>query len=314
MSLLSEMKNKYNANANRNNGNNFARSISYMTWKSGDNNIRLVGKPIVTRTYYLPKSQYSPIDIFKKDAFDRETNENAIPKVINCANWNIQTEEWEDNGDVLFGLNKIAREMLKVGAEQGVSPEELKKWDLIKSKTNPTLQYRWLGFDRDNPFVLEMVNGRYVIKEPREMAGYKLMTFQKTVFEQLCAAQESYGDDDIFSEEKGCDIVVKRMDGNKTSWAVGLKMNGRSVAESPLSDEEKAFEMPDLFEICGKQIPNELVMYNLLDEYVDMLNDPSFAEIIKASAKSSTTAKTSKPTVKNVEPEDESSDEDEIPF
>lgn len=312
------MKDKYASNGSARGNGGFSRSISYFNWKSGDNNIRLVGKPIVTRTYYLPKSIYSPIDIFKKDAFDKESNENAIPKVINCANWDIETEEWKDNGDVLFSLNKIAREMLKLGEETGVAPEELKKWDLIKNKTNPTLQYRWLGFDRDTPYVLETTSsGRTVIKEPKELAGYKLMTFQKTMFEQLCSAQEAYGNDDIFSEDKGCDLVVKKIDGTKTTWTINLKMSGKQVLETPLTEQEKEFEMPNLLEICGKQIPNELVMNNLLEEYVDMLNDPSFSEIINNSGKknsSSTTNSKSTKTPKtspNIKDEDE--DED-IPF
>ena len=316
MSLLSDMKNKYSSSSKPNNGGNFTRSISYFNWKSGDNNIRLVGKPIVTRTYYLPKSMYSPIDIFNKDAFDRETNENAIPKVINCANWDIELEEWRDNGDVLFNLNKIAREMLRVGQEQGVAQEDLKKWELIKNKTNPTLQYRWLGFDRDSPYVLETINGRTTIKEPKELAGYKLMTFQKTMFEQLCAAQEAYGDEDIFSEDKGCDIVVKKIDGNKTTWTVQLKMNGRQVLETPLTDEEKNIEAPNLFDICGKQIPNELVMANLLDEYVDMLNDPTFADIINGNTKQnkSTVSTSTKTKPNSVDNTVDTEDEDDIPF
>lgn len=318
MSLLTDMKNKYSSNGNQKGNGNFTRSITYYNWKSGDNNIRLVGKPIVTRTYYLPKSIYSPIDIFNKDAFDRETNENAIPKVMNCANWDIESEEWKDNGDVLFNLNKIAREMIRVGQEQGVPAESLKEWELIKSRTNPSLQYRWLGFDRDSPYVLETINGRTTIKEPKELAGYKLMTFQKTMFEQLCAAQEAYGDDDIFSEDKGCDLVVKKIDGNKATYTVQLKMNGRQVVETPLTDEERAIEVPNLFEICGKQVPNELVMANLLDKYVDMLNDPTFSDIINGSNKqtkssSTTSSKASKPT-KNVDSAMETEDEDDIPF
>lgn len=316
MSFLSGMKEKYDSSKNGQGKNGFNKNIVYLNWKSGDNNIRLVGKPIVTRTYFLPKGQYSPIDIFNKNAFDREENENAIPKVINCANWDITEEAWKDNGDVLFNLNKIANEMLRVGKEQGVSQDELKKWELISLKTKPAIQYRWIGFDRDSPYVLETINGRTVIKEPRELVGYKIITFPKTAFTQLCGAQDAYGDEDIFSEDKGCDLVVKKIDGGQTTWTVQLKMNGRQVLETPLTDIEKEFEQPNLLEVCGKQIPNELIMVNLLDEYVDMLNDPTFSDIINGSNKSQKTiTKTQNNGNKSqVESDHSDSDEDEIPF
>ena len=279
MSYLSEMKAKY-ANQNGNNGNNNAKMVAFYNWKDGDNIVRLVGKPIMTRTYYLPMSSFNKIDIFKKDAFDKQTNKQfALPKVINSPNWNIENECFEDNGDVLLYLNKIANEMVRVGTENGLQAQEIDKWKKIRSKTIPTLQYKFLCLDRDLPYVME--DGK--IKQPRELSGYKIITFSKTLFEMIIAAQENYGDDDIFDIQKGCDIVIKKSTDPKTHkvvWAANLRMIGRSVAETPLTDEEKALEIPNLLEISNKQIPNEQIMHNLLDEYVQMITDPSFDQII----------------------------------
>lgn len=304
MSYLSDMKAKY-SNQNNNSGNN-SKVVGFYNWKDGDNIVRLVGKPIMTRTYYLPMSSFNKIDIFKKDAFDKENNkEFALPKVINSPNWNIEQECFEDNGDVLLSLNKIANEMIKVGTENGLPAEEIEKWKRIRNKTIPTLQYKFLCFDRDMPYVLE--DGK--IKQPRELSGYKIITFSKTLFEMIIAAQETYGDDDIFDVQKGADLVIKKSTDPKTHkvvWAANLRMIGRSVAETPLTDEEKALQMPNLLEISNKQIPNEQIMHNLLDEYAQMINDPEFEEIIHSKGGS-----------KKAESQQQNSDNeesDDVPF
>ena len=279
MSYLSDMKAKH-ANQSSAKSGNSTKIVGFYSWKDGDNIIRLVGKPIMTRTYYLPMSSFNKIDIFKKNAFDKENNKQfAIPKVINSPNWDIENEKFVDNGDVLLYLNKIANEMIKVGTENGLSAEEINKWKAIRSKTIPTLQYKFLCLDRDMPYVIQ--DGK--IKQPRQLAGYKIVTLSKTLFEMIVAAQQSYGQDDIFDPENGADLVIKKSVDPKTHkvvWAANLRMIGRSVAETPLTDEEKALEMPNLLQISNKQIPNEQIMHNLLDEYSEMINDPSFDQII----------------------------------
>ena len=93
-------------------------------------------------------------------------------------------------------------------------------------------------------------------------------------------------------------------------------MNGRMVAETPFTEEEEALEMPNLIELSGRQIPNELIMSNLLGEYAEMINDPSFEEVINANytsyVKSSSTKSNS--TVNNTEDDSAIDDEDNVPF
>ena len=281
MSYLSEMKAKY-ASQVKTNSNNNNKIVGFYNWKDGDNIVRLVGKPIMTRTYYLPMGSFNKTDIFKKNAFDKESNkEFALPKVINSPNWDIENERFVDNGDVLLSLNKIANEMIKVGTANGLSAQEINKWKDIRTKTIPTLQYKFLCLDRDMPYVIE--DGK--IKEPRVLAGYKVITFTKTLFEMIIAAQETYGQDDIFDVDKGADLVIKKSVDPKTHkvvWAANLRMIGRTVAETPLTDEEKALQMPNLLQISNKQIPNEQIMHNLLEQYATMINDPAFEQIINS--------------------------------
>lgn len=298
--LITEKRSYGIVNEGETNGFNNKR-ISFYRWKDRDNNIRLIGQPVMVRTYYLPKSAYNPTDIFVDNAFDRENNEHPLPKMINCPDWNIEERKFENNGDVLRSLNKIANEMLKIGKENGLPATEIKKWEDIRNKTIPTLQYKWLCFDRDMPYVVE--DGK--IKEPKQLTGYQIITLTKSLFEMVVAAQESYGDDDIYDIDKGCDLVIKKSVDSKTKkavWSVQLKMNGRTVSETPLTEEERALEMPNLMELSNKQVPNELIMSNLQSEFVDMLNDPSFEEIINNNNYKGNTAKT---TQKDSEPQDE---------
>ena len=281
MAKLIDEKKSYGI-GNQSENTQTSKRISFYRWKDGDNVVRLVGEPIMVRTYYLPKSSYNATELFNPDAFNKDANEHALPKVINCPDWNIAERKFENNGDVLRALNKIANEMLKIGKENGLASAQLKKWQGVRNKTMPTLQYKWLCFDRDMPYVVE--DGR--IKEPKELTGYQIITLSRTLFEMVIAAQESYGEDDIFDVQKGCDLVFKKSIDSKTKkavWAVNLKMNGRRVAETPFTDEEKALEMPNLLELSGRQIPNQLIMNNLLGEYAEMINDPSFSEIINSN-------------------------------
>lgn len=310
MAKLIDDKKSYGIGNQNESNQGTSKRVSFYKWKDGDNVVRLIGEPIMVRTYYLPKSSYNATEIFNADAFNKEANEHAIPKVINCPDWNIEERKFENNGDVLRSLNKIANEMLKIGKENGLPPAELKKWEGVRSKTMPTLQYKWLCFDRDMPYVVE--DGR--IKEPKELTGYQIITLSKTLFEMVIAAQESYGDDDIFDLQKGCDLVFKKSIDSKTKkavWAVNLKMNGRMVAETPLTEEEAKLEMPNLIELSGRQIPNELIMNNLLSEYAEMINDPSFEEVINSNY--TTYTKTSAPK-QDVEDDSAIDDVDNVPF
>lgn len=309
--LITEKKSFGIGNVNEN-SNVSAKRVSFYKWKDGDNVIRLIGEPIMVRTYYLPKSSYNSVDIFNADAFNKQINEHAIPKVINCPDWNIEERKFEDNGDVLRKLNKTAYLMVSAMKDNGsVDPAEIKKWENIRLKTTATLQYKWLCFDRDMPYVVE--DGR--IKEPKEHTGYQIITLSKTLFEMVIAAQESYGDDDIFDKEKGCDLVFKKSIDTKTKkavWAVNLKMNGRMVAETPLTEEELSIEMPNLLELSGRQIPNELIMNNLQKEYVEILNDDGVQTMIDSSNNGYANSSKNAPAKNNEAIEEE--DEDDIPF
>lgn len=305
MAKLVDEKRSYGI-ANEGESNSNIKRVSFYRWKDRDNNIRLIGEPVMVRTYYLPKSAYNPTDIFNENAFDRETNEHYLPKMINCPDWNIEERKFENNGDVLRSLNKIANEMLKIGKDNGLPADQIKKWEDIRNKTISTVQYKWLCFDRDMPYVVE--DGR--IKEPKQLTGYQIITFSKSLFEMVVAAQESYGDDDIYDIDKGCDLVIKKSVDSKTKkavWSVQLKMNGRTVSETPLTDEERALEMPNLMELSNKQVPNELIMSNLQEEYVEMLNDPNFEEIINNNNYKQAPAK-------NETAKSKSKDDEDVPF
>jgi hypothetical protein len=68
--LIAEKKSFGIGNVNEN-SNVSAKRVSFYKWKDGDNVIRLIGEPIMVRTYYLPKSSYNSVDIFNTDAFNK---------------------------------------------------------------------------------------------------------------------------------------------------------------------------------------------------------------------------------------------------
>lgn len=256
---LKKIKEEQAKAAARRNGasNNVNRSI-WHNWRSGDQIVRFVGDFIITKTYWLPKSNFNPIALFPESAFE---GENAIPKIMNCSNWNIDEEKFEENGDVLFLLNKIARDVLKCASS--LDEDTKTKFDYLKKRTDPNTYYRWNIIDRDEP-----TDDQGNVKE------YQIASIGYELFESLLSIHDDYQPSSFTSIDEGIDIKVTKADNNgRTKYRAAPVLKRGSISVTPLTDEEKAWQINNLKEICGRQIDQDLVFSKLLPEWQDLIND-----------------------------------------
>lgn len=225
-------------------------------WKSGDQIIRLSGDFITTKTYWLSKSNFNSLDLFDESAFE---GEDRIPKIINCANWNIETEKFEESGDVLFQLNKIARELLKESAS--LTEEQKKEYTLLKKRTDASTQYRWNILDRDEPK-----------DEEGNLKGFQVASIGFDLFESLISIHEDYSPASFTSNEDGIDIKVTKGETNgRIKYRATPCLKRGSMVISPLTEEELALPLVNLMDICGKQVDQKLVASKLLPNWQDLL-------------------------------------------
>ena len=227
-------------------------------WKDGDQVVRFVGDVVITKTYWIAKSNFNKLALFPDSAFE---GEGALPKTINCANWNIETEKFEDKGDILSLLNKIAREVLKVGGT--LDAETKDKFELLKRRTDTQTTYRWNIIDRDEP---KDENG-----QPK---GYLITNIGFELFDDLMAIHGDYQPSLFTSPDEGIDIKVSKTinNGNTKSRADPLLKRG-SMVISPLTEEERQWELLNIKDICGKQTDQDLLFSKLLPEWQDLIND-----------------------------------------
>ena len=228
-------------------------------WHDGDQTVRFVGDFIVNRIFWLTPSPYNPVKLFDDSAFE---GENALPKIINCVNWDIANEKEVDNGCVISKLNKIARDVLK--SSSSLDEDDTKDFKDLRDKTNFSTNYRWNILDRDNPLDPE-----------GSPAEYKICSLSYSLFNEVAAIHEEYAPADFTSVENGLDIKINKSGGGKAGvvkYRAQAVISGASLKVTPLTEEEQKFDLLKLEDICGKQVDQDLVRSKLLPKWKDLLD------------------------------------------
>ena len=275
----------------------------FHSWKPGANNIRLVGRFIEVRTHYLGQENQK-VALCKKDAFDK-ANPRHIPMIVNCPNWNKETNEFVKDGKCpICALNKLARVSIKHkdDPEMALKPSELADFEALKSATSSRSSLKWSIIDRDNPNVIKVENGTET-----QVPGYKIATITNDIQKGILTIGSQLGD--ISSINSGVDITVTQSKvNNKTSYTVSPSFDPktRQVKVTPLTAEERGMQLPDLDAMCAKQTEIKDIYDALTDEFRQLIEDnQDVSEAIpSAPTTSSATASTAV-----VEPGD-----DDIPF
>lgn len=276
----------------------------------GSHQIRLVGEWVTIHSHWIGNSQYTQVELFPDSAF---TGENKIKKNVCCADFDPDTEMMKkDRTCVLCRLRKEANKML-YDSSLDLSKEQKEYLMKIAHEAAPSERYFFLCIDRDSP---EIAPGK---------KGLKIIEFPMPLMKMFFTMVEKNSDIDIVSDDEGVDLTIEKKKEKKGySYALNFVMNGRSVASTPLTEEEMMYQRHDIKKIMGK-LPIQRDLYeNLNSDFKDMIEfideeegvkeEPAPAPAIKTTA--ATTTKQSSPLLPKKKPVVQSDDEEiaEVPF
>jgi len=239
----------------------------YFSFKEGSNIVRLVDNFLQVRTHYIaPNPKQKDKGFCGADAFSG-TGDEYLPYMINCTNWDVEKEEWnEDRTCPICKIRENAFAQIRAG---GLSDEAKKKLETITQKAKPRRAFKWNVIDRDDPYAIEISENN----EESKVLSYKIATIGIEAWRDIHGIFESLKLD-ITDIEKGVDIeIIKDSSGSRVQYSARAVMDGLSVKQTPLTDEEKKLELHDLNAMCGKQTSISLIESNLRSEYIPMLKD-----------------------------------------
>lgn len=240
---------------------NLPRENIWFEWGERDEHvIRLVGDFKWIKTHWIGESKFGKdIPILNSSAFK---GDNKIPMSVACGNWDVESESEDPAADncPVCRLSRNADMMLKkYGADLTEADKEILK--KIRSKCAAKSTYVFKCIDRDNPYV----------DDAKTKKGFKIIKMTYDLFSAVIELSKKMNGVSIISEDEGIDITIKRSKANdkgggKYSYSVLPVMNGMTVKQTPLSDEERAYHDIDLAKFAGKPIDKERFEEELMDE------------------------------------------------
>lgn len=266
MGVLDKIK-KFKNTRPKNEGGRGRMTGIFHDWKEGPNHIRLVGEFLEVKTHFIaPAPKRQERGLCQQSAFAKD-NENRIPQVINCPDWDITMEqEKEVKTCPVCKLFRLAKTALK----EGPDAEEKKYLDGLVSLSRQRTNLKWNIFDRNDP------NVKHIDESGNEedKKGLKIASIGMEAWDDIEGIFDQCGFD-ITDAEEGCDInVIKGHNGTRTSYSAQVILAGKELKITPFDDEEKEVisGKHDLKAICGKQTDSDKVLDALHGDYRDLLD------------------------------------------
>ena len=220
--------------------------------------IRLVGDFFITKKHWIGSSKFNDYTLYEDEEFD---GEDPLPNQITC---NDVDEDGKaiDGGCPICQLNANARNILR--SKEAETLEEGAKRDLenLRKKTMPKTHCYINVIDRSDPDYAKDGN------------GYKIADFNKSIITGIGSIVKDVEPDDISGVDSGCDIKITKVgNGTEAKYTVSLVLERASVKRTPLTEEEKSWELHDLKNICGKKVDSKILFDRLADEPKSLISD-----------------------------------------
>jgi len=235
----------------------------FFDFEPGDNLIRLVDEFREVRTHFIaPAPKRSDRGLCQAEAFK---GDDRISQVINCPDWDVENEADRGTSDCpICKLNRISGEVLKD------SPDEQEKefFRNLASATRQRQVLKWNVIDRNNPYVTKLGSGG-----EEKVFGYKIASIGMEAFNDIEGIYDQTGLE-LHDQDEGCDIIVTKQ--KKARWEYSAKVamtkdKPPKVAQTPLTDEERAAELHRLIERCGRQTDPMKIIDALHPDLRDLL-------------------------------------------
>lgn len=239
------------------------------------NRIRLVGTWTTMRSHWVGPSKFNAIHLFPDSAF---TGEGAIKKNLNCVDFDPATENVVDAASrecVICRLHAKVNEILVNDAEAKAKADrdsvpyvalDKKQIDFLNSIAKAAKFRERIFFhiiDRDHP---EILPGK---------KGLKIAEFPPPLFEAFKKLAAQYNDFEFYDEKDGMDLLITKSpkaSGQKGhDYSIAVATAGRGFAFTPLTDEEMAYEKPDIQRIFGRKPDQAALLEAMIPECRDLI-------------------------------------------
>jgi len=211
-------------------------------------------------------------DTLRRRGMDYEQGKIYFPQFITCCDWDIDKEEdLTEHYCPICDVNKAFYELFKaLRADDSLSEEEKKsEEDKIKQTmrlANASFKYIWPIISREDPYFVEKDGDTEVKKK-----GWKVLTLPKTVQDQIQDLAEQYPK--VFDADEGCDIVIERSEGGKTSYSTNFVIKGTSLDAHPLTDEEREYETLELKNFVNWHVSPRELFKAIRPEYREVITE-----------------------------------------
>lgn len=247
-------------------GNRTRTKGIFHDWKDGPNPIRLVGEFLEVKTHFIAGVKTrGERGLCQGEAFAQDAT-NKISKVVNCPDWNVETESETDKKTCpICKLYRLAVQALK----EKPNDEEKKYFDGLKSLARVRTSLKWNVFDRENPNVTVIDENGNEVKQK----GLKIATIGMEAWEDIEGIFEQCAFD-ITDPEEGVDIkVVKGHNGTRVSYSAQVILEGKGLKATPFDEEELEIvaKPHELKAICGKVTDAGHVCDALHGDYAELL-------------------------------------------
>ena len=260
-------------------------------FKDGDNPVRLVGEFVQVKTHFIaPSPKRKDRGLCQQEAFE---GEDKLPQVVNCADWDINGEkETKEKTCVICKLNALAREMLK---NSKLTAEDKEHFKALSAATYARTSLKWNILDRDDPYVVQNTDDG-----EKKILGLKISTIGMEAWTDIEKIFHQLGFD-ITDPVKGIDINInKGSNGARVKYSANAIMQGITVKQTPMTEEELALEKHDLKKICGSEVDQAKVLSALHVDLRSYLEDVATEPIPEEEGEG-----VSEPAEPEVEPEPE---------
>ncbi len=259
MSMLDKFESRFNGNSSPLGG---VKDV-FFKFKTGVNRIRLVGDMVESRAHYLAgNSKRGNRGLCPPMAFE---GDEKIFSAMNCPDWDASTEtKRTEKTCPICQLQNIAQRALASGKLNDATKAF---YEELKQNSKEMTSFKVNIIDRDDPYITVVENGTET-----KQKGLKIASLTYTVAKKIYELSRNLGFG-IENADKGIDIEVVRTDTNgKTSYDVRPVFEGIQAKVTPLTAEERSYQIHDLVAICSREVDVDKTRAALHGDLISLLD------------------------------------------
>lgn len=238
----------------------------FMNFRDGDNPVRLVGNIEEVRYHYvgMPKDKLLQ-SIAEPNYLDRNNPDN-IPAMVACLDWDVENQVEKEDKKCPYCA--IQREMFRRVRKEALSEEQVKVYKTLSQQMRVQSSNKVNCIDRRDPYVTKK-DGDVETK----VKGYKIASFGSRAMESLASIFKATKRD-LASIEDGIDLIVNKSNkSGNTSYSIVPVISGTSMKISPLTEEERSWQMHNVKIFGGTYVPVDKMIRALRPEFSIVYQD-----------------------------------------